>query len=973
MNWYQLDVDQVFSDLNTSEHGLSDSEARDRLAQFGPNKLAEVEKISKLKIIFHQFKSPLIYILLVASIVTFLLQEYKDTGVIGAVLFLNALIGFIQEYKAERRVQSLKKMVVSKARVIRNGEEQEINSEEVVPGDIVILSSGSRIPADLRLLRCIELKTDESMLTGESLPVDKITEPIEESNLTSGDQKNMAFMGTIVVTGRARGIVVETGSRTALGQIAVDVREIKVTRSPLQVKIDRFANTIGIIVLIASSLLFLIGILVGENAKDMFMTAVAAAVATIPEGLPIVVTIALAIGVTRMAQRNAIIRKLPAVETLGGTTVICSDKTGTLTKNEMTVRLAYDGRKIYEITGTGYEPHGEILEEGRKIQLDADSDTATLFRIGLLCNESDIYIEEDHYRVDGDPTEGALIVSAIKAGLDPETERAEYPQSFIIPFESERGYMASLHPQDNHNLVLVKGAPEKLLEICSECLFDAWKDVPRVANHFAQQGLRVLAMAFKKVPAEQTEITVADLQNGLTFAGLQGLIDPPREEAIEAIRGCKKAGIRVVMITGDHAVTAQAIAKKLGIVEEKEPVEDLVSIPVKAMTDEELFMVTKEVANILAKRSGLREQVPLSLTGKHIQAMEDMELFTFIKEILAALVKRAGPEGAVRTVLAGKELETMSDANLFYLVQKVSVYARVAPHHKLRIVQQLIKNGEIVAVTGDGVNDAPALKAAHIGVAMGKSGTDVAKEAADMVIADDNFVSIYRAVELGRAVFDNIRKVTFFLIPTGIAAIISILAAVILDLPLPYLPAQLLWINLVTNGLQDIALAFEPGEKDVLHRPPRNPKEGIMSRLLIERTVFVALIISTGVIYEFIHALNQGVTLEKAQTIAVTTMVFFQFFQAWNSRSELQSLFKMNPLSNPFLFFSTVAAFIAHVIAIYSPEMQWILRMEPIMAWEWLRIGLVSLTVVIAVEIDKWLRRKNFLTSGINQKSALPS
>jgi magnesium-transporting ATPase (P-type) len=963
MHWYQREIDQVFADLNTSEHGLTESEVKERLQKFGPNKLAEEEKISRLKILLHQFKSPLIYILLIAAVVTAFLQEYKDTGVIAAVLLLNALIGYIQEVKAEKHVRALKKMVVAKARVIRDGKEVEINGEEVVPGDLALLASGGRVPADVRLIKTIELRVDESMLTGESIPAEKTSQIIAEDNLTPGDQRNMGFLGTVVVNGRAKGVVVATGPRTVLGHIARDVQEVIGIKAPLQEKIDRFAHTIGVIVLVAASLLFLIGILVGESAKDMFMTAVAAAVATIPEGLPIVVTIALAIGVSRMAQRNAIIRKLPAVETLGSTTVICSDKTGTLTKNEMTVRLAYDGRAIYAITGTGYEPEGKIFEEGRQIHAEADPQLTMLFRIGLLCNESDIYFEEDHYRVDGDPTEGALIVSAMKAGLNPEEERDQYPQIAIIPFESDRGYMATIHRRGDHNLVFVKGAPEKLLDICSECRFEAWEDVPNVADHFAREGLRVLAMAYKEVPADQTEITMADLQTGLIFAGLQGMMDPPRDEAIEAVAGCKKAGIRVVMITGDHAVTAETIAKKLGIEEEEEVVEDLVTKPMEGMTDEELFAVTKELANALARRSGLDGQTPQSLTGKHIQAMTDMELFGFMKEVFAVLVNRAGPEGAVRKVLTGQELETMSDVALFHLVQKVSVYARVAPEHKLRIVQQLLKHGEIVAVTGDGVNDAPALKAAHIGVAMGKTGTDVAKEAADMVIADDNFASIYRAVELGRVVFDNIRKVTFFLIPTGIAAIISILATVMLGLPLPYLPAQLLWINLVTNGLQDMALAFEPGEKDVLARPPRHPQEGIMSRFLIERTILVALLISAGVVFEFIHALNQGVSVEKARTIAVTTMVFFQFFQAWNSRSELHSLFSMNPLGNPFLFFGTIAAFLAHLAAIYVPAMQWIFRMEPIVAMEWLRIGLMSLTVVIAVEIDKWLRRRHILAA----------
>jgi Ca2+-transporting ATPase len=957
MNWYQLDHEKIFAELDTSEHGLTSAEAGERLNQVGPNKLAEAERVSRLKILLHQFTSPLIYILLIAAVVTTVLQEYKDTGVILAILLINAIVGYLQEYKAEKNVRALKSMVVAKARVLRDGKEVEINGEAVAPGDLVLLASGGRVPADLRLIKTIELRTDESMLTGESIPVDKQSAPIAEDNLTSGDQRNMAFMGTVVVNGRAKGVVVATGYRTALGHIAKDVQEIGVTKSPLQEKIDRFANHIGIIIMVASALLFLVGILVGISAQEMFMTAVAAAVAAIPEGLPIVVTITLAIGVARMAQRHAIIRKLPAVETLGSTTVICSDKTGTLTKNEMTVKFVYDGEKIYEVTGVGYEPAGAILEEGVPIKAGADPQLALLFRIGLLCNESEVYEEEGRYQVDGDPTEAALIVAAMKAGLHPEAEQDRFPQLAIIPFESDRGYMATLHRDGDRNLVFVKGAPERLLEICSECRFEAWEDAPRVAEHFAREGLRVLGLAYKEVPAEQSEITLADLQTGLIFAGLQGMIDPPRPEAIEAVTGCKRAGIRVVMITGDHAVTALAIARKLGIAPEEEAVEDLTAKPMASLTDDEILSLMQEVVGVLALRSGLGPPQSDSLTGRHVQAMSDPEFLGLVKNLLAALVQRAGPEGAVRNVLAGKEIEAMSDADLFHLVQKVSVYARVSPQHKLRITQQLLKHGEIVAMTGDGVNDAPALKAAHIGVAMGKTGTDVAKEASDMVIADDNFASIYRAVELGRVVFDNIRKVIFFLIPTGIAAIISILATVMLGLPLPYLPAQLLWINIVTNGLQDVALAFEPGEKEVLKRPPRDPQAGIFTRLLVERTIIVALLISAGIIYEFVHSLNQGMSLEKARTIAVTTMVFFQFFQAFNSRSESQSLLRMNPLGNPFLFFGSIAAFLAHLAAIYLPALQWVFRMEPILPLEWLRIGLVSVTVIIVVEIDKLARR----------------
>jgi len=961
MNWYRLEMKKLFAEVNSSESGLSEAEAQERLRLYGPNRLASEGKISWLGIVLNQFKSPLIYILMIAALVTVFLHEYKDAGVIAAILLLNALVGFFQEYKAEKNVQALKKMAVARARVLRDGKEREIDSEQLVPGDLVFLTSGSRVPADIRLLKTIELRIDEALLTGECLAAEKQAVQIEEENLIPGDQINMAFMGTAVINGRAQGVVVATGSQTVLGQIAKDVQEITLTRAPLQEKIDRFAQVIGIIVMAAAALLFLIGILLGIGATDMFMTAVAAAVATIPEGLPIVVTITLAVGTTRMAQRHAIIRRLPAVETLGSTTVICTDKTGTLTKNEMTVTRIFDGRRIFEITGSGYNPAGEILEAGRRIHAESDPDLAAVFRIGLLCNESDVLAEEGDYKVDGDPTEGALIIAAMKAGLNPKVEREKYPQLFIIPFESERGYMATLHRHGDRNLIMVKGAPEKLLDICAACRFEAWEEVPQVANQFAREGLRVLGLAYKEVPPDKREITLQDLASGLVFAGLQGMIDPPRPEAIEAVAGCKRAGIRVVMITGDHAVTAEAIAKDLGLVEEGEVVEDLAARPTEGLTDAELFTLTQEVTAVLARRAGLDGRVSDTVTGRHVQAMADLEFFALLKDVVAALVKRAGPEGAVYNVLTGKDLETLSDTALFHLVRKVSVFARVAPQHKLRITQQLIKQGEIVAMTGDGVNDAPALKAAHIGVAMGKTGTDVAKEASDMIIADDNFASIFRAVELGRIVFDNIRKVTFFLIPTGIAAIISILGTLMLGLPLPYLPAQLLWINLVTNGLQVLALAFEPGEKDVLQRPPRPPQEGIMSRLLIERTILVSLIISAGVVYEFVHAINQGLAIEKARTIAVTTMVFFQFFQAFNSRSEMNSLFTMNPLGNPFLFFGVIASILAHLAAIYLPVLQWLFRMEPINTLEWIRIGVASCTVIVLVEIDKWLRRHHIL------------
>ncbi len=882
MKWYQLEEEEAFERLETSGEGLSHSEVEKRLKKYGPNSLPEAEKISRLKIMLHQFTSPLIYILMVAAIVTFFLGEYIDTGVIVAVLMLNAAIGYFQEYKAESSVRALRSMVVPKTKVVREGREMEIASEHLVPGDVVILTSGMRVPADLRLLKTTELRVEEAALTGESIPVEKMTKSIGEENLTPGDQTNMAFMGTIVVNGRAKGIVVETGSRTVLGQIAREVKELSVTKTPLQQKIVKFAHFIGFLVLGSAFAISLLGFSLNMSIAEIFKIAVAASVAAIPEGLPIVVTITMAIGISRMAKRNAIIRKLPAVETLGSTTVICSDKTGTLTKNEMTVKAIYDGQHAFEVTGSGYEPKGEILHEWEPCDAASLKGVCGVLRIGMLCNESRIYEENGAFRVDGDPTEGALIVSAMKAGLVFEEEKERFPLISLLPFESDRGFMATLHQHNGKRMIFVKGAPEKIVEMCSKIStgdsFDKQR-ILEIAEHFAGDGLRVLAMAFKEVSDPLTELTHEQVERDLIFAGMQGMIDPPRPEAIDAIKGCHEAGIRVAMITGDHAVTARAIGKMMGITK----------------TDS--------------------------------------------------------------IVLTGKELETMSDEDLFKKVKEVSVYARVSPQHKLKIVQQTMKHGEIVAVTGDGVNDAPALKAAHIGVAMGKSGTDVAKEASDMVITDDNFASIFHAVEEGRVVFDNIRKVTLFLIPTGFAAIVSILIAMVFDLPIPYVAAQLLWINLVTNGLQDVALAFEPGEKDIIKRPPREPGEGIMSRLMYERSILVGLLISGGVIYNFVFALDQGVSLEKARTIAVTTMVLFQFFQAWNSRSELKSIFTINPLSNPFLFYSMIAAFLAQIAVVYVPALQWVFRTEPLSGAEWAQITLVALSVVIGVEIDKEIRR----------------
>ncbi len=879
MNWYQIEAAGVLHELGSSESGLSEAEARERLQKYGPNRLTEEEGIGKLKMLLHQFASPLIYILLVSAAVTFSLQEYIDTGVIMSVVVLNAIIGYTQEYKAEQGVRALKKLLVSRARVVRDGREKEIDGMELVPGDVVLLASGARAPADLRLLHNNGLRVDESMLTGESLPVEKKTHAIAEDNLAPADQINMAFMGTSVVNGRAKGVAVATGNRTVLGRIAGDVRDIGATKAPVQEKIEKFAEKVGVYVMAACAALFGMGLALGGSVKEMFMVAVATAVAAIPEGLPIVVTIAMAVGVARMAKNKAIIRKLAAVETLGSTTVICSDKTGTLTKNEMTVTALYDGKRAYSVGGIGYEPVGGIIPEGGG-EAGGDKEALNkLLMIGLLCNESEIFEEDGRYRVDGDPTEGALIVSALKGGLQCEDEHARHEQIALVPFESERGFMATLNRDDGSNVVYVKGAPEKVVEMAADDM-SVKEAYLRKAREFASRGMRVLAFAWKPAPADMDELSHHEAETGLTLAGLQGMMDPPRPEVIEAIKGCRKAGMRVVMITGDHADTAAAIGRELGIVE---------------------------------------------------------------------------GDGAV---LTGRELAAMSDDELYEKVRKVSVYARVAPDHKLRITLQLKRHGEIVAMTGDGVNDAPALKAAHIGIAMGITGTDVAKEASDMVLADDNFAGIFKAVHEGRIVFDNLRKAVFFLIPTGLAAILSIIAAMILDVPIPYMAAQLLWINLVTNGLQDVALAFEPGEKGIIDRKPRDPNEGIMSRLLFERTLLIGIVIAAGVIFNYVRALDSGGSVEYARTVAVTTLVFFQFFQAWNSRSEHASVFTLNPLGNKFLFYSMIAAALAQFAFIFAPPLQWVFRTEAMDYATLAHVVAVAFSIVVVVEMDKWLRRR---------------
>ncbi len=878
-DWHTLPVADVMAALDTGPRGITAEEAETRLARHGPNVIESERGPGRLAVLARQFMSPVIYILVIAAVVTLLLEEYIDAGVIAFVLALNAGLGYFQERRAEESVRALMKLVSPRAHVIRSGREWEIESSALVPGDVVLLESGVRVPADLRVESTNALRVDESLLTGESVTVTKQAEPMDDLSLPLADRKNIAYAGSIVTSGRGRAIVVGTAMDTELGRIAGHMRTEANPETPMQRRMAHFATIIGVVVAIAAAASFVLGVSLGGDASEMFIVAVALAVAAVPEGLPIAFTITLALGVRRMARRNAIVRRLPAVETLGSTTVIGSDKTGTLTQNRMTVRDMWAGGRLYRIRDDGIEPiNGEPdpspLEEHRPLYLS--------LLAGVLTNEADIYRSGGSVETQGDPTEAALLLAAEALGLGPAEARQAYEVVAELPFESERQFSSSLRTRYGKQQLFLKGAPERVLSMCTVILSENGEEpldreaVAAAAAEMAGRGLRVLAFAYR----DSGEASAMEHPDGLTFLGLTGLLDPPRHGVLEAIDGCKRAGIRVMMITGDHAATALAIATELGIA-------------------------------------------------------------------------REGDE-----VLAGSAIEDMDAAALEAALDTVVVIARAAPEHKLRVVQALRNRGDVVAITGDGVNDAPALRAADIGVAMGKDGTDVAREAADMVLADDNFVSIYAAVEEGRITFENVRKVTFFLVSTGVASIVAILSAVVLQWPLPMVAAQLLWLNLVTNGLQDVALAFEPGEKGMLAQKPRPKNEGLLSRLLWERTVIAGVIMGIGTLVVFNWELDRTDSLAAAQTAALTTMVLFQVFHVGNSRSTHLSVFQKSPRSNPFLLVATVASVGVHVAALYLPPTQYILRVEPVDLKVWVLMTAVAASVIVVVELHKLLRRE---------------
>jgi calcium-translocating P-type ATPase len=871
--WHALDVEDVQSALDTTPAGLSTAEAEERLRRHGPN-VVEAERLEPWwRMLLRQFNDPLIWILLIAAAVTAALRDYTDSGVILAVVVLNAAIGFVQELRAREAIRGLARLSAPRAEVQRDGRVHVIESRDLVPGDVVRLGSGASVPADIRLISVHDLEVDESLLTGESAAVRKNIEATPSAGLVASDQISMAFGGTIVTRGRGRGIVVRTGSDTEIGRIASAIRAIGRTATPLQDKMHRFGRRIGWAIGALSAIVLVIGLLRGLSFREMFVTTVALAVASIPEGLPVVMTVTLAIGVGRMARRHAIIRSLPAVETLGSTTVIGSDKTGTLTRNEMTVQAISAGGRMYDATG-------DIREQVRT----SDALRATLLT-GVLANEADASAVE-HDQVHGDPTEIALHRAALHAGSQPATLRADHPQLDLVPFEPERRWMATLDRMpDGGRMIHMKGAPEVVLSRCTHQLADDGSQEPldaeaaaAAARDLGARGLRVLA--FARRPSDSDRLSAEDASNGFTWLGAQGMEDPVRPEAVDAVAAAHRAGIRVLMLTGDHADTARSIGARLG------------------------------------------------LGGTDPQALE------------------------------GSALDSLADRELAHVIAGTDIYARVTPEHKLRLVQFLKDQGEVVAVTGDGVNDAPALRAAHIGIAMGKGGTDVAREASDMILADDNFATITAAIEEGRTIFGNVRKVAFFLLSTAVGQVITILVALLAGWPLPFVAVQILWINLVTNGLQDVALAFEKGEPGQLDRPPRPMGEGIVTLRILERLGAVGLVLAVGTLFAFWLTFDRTGDITYARSVAMTQMVAFQFFHVFNSRSLDRSVFRIPLFGNRFLFISIVAAAVAHAAVLHVGVLQTVFRTTSLTPQDWMLVAMIGSTAIIGGELDKWRNRR---------------
>ncbi len=868
LKWHAMETKEALDNLQTSEGGLSKKEGELRLEKFGFNELREKKGVSVLQVFLGQFKDIFVIMLLAAILISLIVGEIVDASVILVIVALNAAVGFVQEYRSEKAMEAMKKMVAPKARLLRDDKEVTIPAREVVPGDIVLLEAGDRVPADGRLMEAIDMKTNEAVLTGESTPVEKKT-GVLKPDTRIGDMKNMVFTATHVTYGRGKAAVTTTGMDTEFGKIAEMVQTFKEEEPPLKLKLRRFAKTLGIIIVIACIAIFILEAFREQEYIETFLIAVSLAVSAVPEGLPAIVTVTLALGARELAKRNALIRKLSSAETLGSTTIICSDKTGTLTKGEMTVRKIYSDEKVTEVTGVGYEAEGEFHHSTTSVNPKEDVHLTLLLRIGALCNNASY----DGEKITGDPTEGSLIVAAAKAGMRKDELEEEYPRVDEIPFSSERKRMTTIHrTPEGGKVAYVKGAPETVLDLCSKIYKNGQvktldqkekEEILKINSKLAIEALRLLGMAYRDLPGSLDEFSEEEVERNLVFVGLVGMIDPPREEAMEANRLCEQAGIKTVMITGDHKLTAVAVAKEIGML-----------------------------------KDGL--------------------------------------------VLTGSELDKRDDKEFEKIVEDVAVYARVYPEQKVRIVEALKKKGHIVAMTGDGVNDAPALKNADIGVAMGITGTDVSKEASDMVLTDDNFATIVNAVKQGRIIYDNIRKFAFFLIRCNFDELVIIASFALAGLPIPLSAAMILWINLVTDGGPATALSMDVPTEDVMQRPPRDPKEGVLHGRVA--SILASLLtqgLGTAFVFLFSYfVLSEG--LEKAMTLAFMQAVMQELVLVWNSRSEKHNAFKVGFASNKFLLVAVIASFFLTVSLCYVPIFQVLFGTAPLNLTDWIIVSLVA-------------------------------
>lgn len=896
--WHHLSSSQLAELLDTNlQNGLDAFEVHHRQERFGPNQLTPHKGKGPLARFLSQFHNPLIYILLASSLITATVKgELLDAAIILGVVLINAAIGYIQESRAEKAIQALSASLTSEATVLRAGETRRIPSEALVPGDLVVIRSGDRVPADLRLVHLRDLQISEAALTGESVPVRKTPSDDLPVDVPLAERSNMAFASTLVTYGQGRGVVVATGDNTEIGRISQLITAAEQIGTPLQRKISQFSSLLLWAILALAGVTFVIGVLRGQPVMDNFTAAIALAVAAIPEGLPAALTVTLAIGVARMARRRAIIRRLPAVETLGSVTVIASDKTGTLTQNQMTVQEIALPAASFRLTGSGYSPSGEILPVDPPSSTEADRGLAELLRAGVLCNDSRLMERDGRWSIEGDPTEAALLVSARKGGLDERHLNDGFPRLDEIPFDSQHQYMATLHstgPADPP-IAYIKGAVEVILDGSESALQGRQVPLDRQrmlhqAESLATRGLRVLAFARKELPAGTQRLSHEMLSSGLTFLGLQGMIDPPRPEAIEAIRTSQKAGINIKMITGDHPLTAAAIAGQIGL--------------------------------------------------------------------------GTTPNGPHPRVLTGSDLAHISDAALVDVAYNTNVFARVTPEQKLRLVEALQARGEVVAMTGDGVNDAPALKQADIGIAMGLTGTDVSKEAADMVLTDDNFATIEAAIEEGRGVFDNLTKIIAWTLPTNVGLGLIILLAVFLGIALPILPVQILWINMISAVALGLVLAVENREPGIMFRPPRDPQEPILTRNLLWRILIVGFLISTAAFGLYEWALMSGASLATARTVAVNAVIMIEIFYLVNARSLTQSPFSMGLFSNRWIVVGVLVMLLLQALFTYAPWMNHLFSSAPISTAAWTLILLAAFTGFWLIELEKWLRRRSISAS----------